>query len=407
MTNTDCAGQQIDQEIIVRSLAELFADEEGVPLIDYASTLHQLSQRDDDSFRSSEETASDGEGWNPVFPDNDNQPIIQFNDACEFWQTFKLLLSTDRKLSKSELEALKSEIRFQHQRCSSRKADNIVKTRRKSSVRRRKVYQGEIEGTTDALLSPTATTRLRVRKVSKPKDDSSDIHTASRGRSPHSHRERKGGSLPRRASSGPRRSICESNQEEMPKSPKTPNARASSRSKGRTRRLSIGKSPRRMNDSNEQTEDLVDDTPDPVTDSPKVSQLYLSTGDVEKIKQVVAARSVKPMEEKAKGSWLDTPKALLSMAMPGSSKPSSPGTKSPKADYKHQHEAVISWVRVAPANGSSILKRTTQRRVSTTTPTTTPPTHSRNNSGDLTPHARQLHTIPMGSLFSFKSGYDT
>ena len=70
---------QIDQETIVRSLAELFADEEGVPLIEYASTLHQLSQRDDDSFRSSLE---DSEGWNPVFADdNDNDQHIVFNNA--------------------------------------------------------------------------------------------------------------------------------------------------------------------------------------------------------------------------------------------------------------------------------------------------------------------------------------
>ena len=106
MIHTDGSGQHImDQETIVRSLAELFADEEGVPLIDYASTLHRLSQRDDDSFRTSSEdaTTSDGGGWNPVFPndtddDEDNNQLntpttIQiFNDAPEFWQTFQLLL---------------------------------------------------------------------------------------------------------------------------------------------------------------------------------------------------------------------------------------------------------------------------------------------------------------------------
>jgi hypothetical protein len=388
---------KLDQEKIVRSLTELFADEEGIPLIDYASTLHQLSQRDDDSFRSSEETISD-------FEDN-NQ--LGFIDAQEFWQTFTLLLSADRKLSTAEVDALKSEVRFQHQRNSK------VKPRRKSSIRRRKVYraEGEVEGTADALLSSatttTTTTRLRVRKISKSKDgDSNDSPVTSRGRSPSSSTRRN--SLPRRASSGQRQnSISDGEILKCPSTPNsTPNARASSRSKGRTRRLSIGKSPRKMYDSNnnEGTEDE-DDNPDPVPESPKIGQLYLSSVDVEKIKQAMVSRTVKVTEEKStrRGSWLDTPKALISMALPGGSKPSSP--KSPNV-YKPLDDPVISWVRVAPP-ATSILKKKVPRRSSTTSPVTTPPTHSRNNSGDLTPHAKQLHAIPMGSLYSFKSGYDT
>lgn len=389
MTNQeDDAGQQIiDQEIIVRSLTKLFVDEEGVPLIDYASTLHQLSQGDDDCFRSPEEDC------NPVSD-------FHFSDAREFWKVFRI--SDD--LSKPEIEALKSEIKFQHQR--AKKAPKT--TRRKSSVRRRKMYRAdnttsnfEMEGTMDALVSPTTTTtRLRVRKVSKlTKDEVNDGPNSSRGRSPNPK------SLPRRGSSGSRRSISaprrKESDQEIPKTPKSPKERASSRSIGRTRRLSIGKSPRKIYDSNEETEEgLVDNAPELVTESPpeKLSQVYLSSGDVEKIKQAMAVRNVKslPVEEKAKGSWLNTPKALINMAMPGSSRSSSPGTKSPRG-YKHQHDVVISWVRIAPAKSS----KKTQRRLSAT-----PPTHSRNNSGDLTPHARQLQTIPMGSLFSFKSEYD-
>jgi hypothetical protein len=393
---------KLDQEKIVRSLAELFADEEGIPLIDYASTLHQLSQRDDDSFRSSEETTSDFE---------DNNPLVGFLNAQEFWQMFALLLSADQSLSTTEVDALKSEVRYQHQRNSK------TKTRRKSSVRRRKVVraEGEVEGTADALLASatTTTTRLRVRKVSKSKDgDANDSPVTSRGRSPSSSTRRN--SLPRRASSGPRRSSISDGEilkcPSTPNAPLTPNARASSRSKGRTRRLSIGKSPRRMYDSNnnynnnEGTEDE-DDNPDPVPESPKIGQLYLSSVDVEKIKQAMVARSVKVTDEKPsrRGSWLDTPKALIGMALPGGSKPSSP--KSPNA-YKSLDDPVISWVRVAPPS-TSILRKKSPRRSSTSSPATTPPTHSRNNSGDLTPHAKQLHAIPMGSLYSFKSGYDT
>ncbi|GAX22857.1 hypothetical protein FisN_24Lh142 [Fistulifera solaris] len=387
---------KLDQERLVRSLTELFADEEGIPLIDYASTLHQLSQRDDDSFRSSEETTSDFEDSN----------ALEFMDAQEFWKTFALLLSVDRNLSTVELDALKSEVRYQHQRNSQ------TKPRRKSSIRRRKVYraEGEVEVNADALVAPvttttTTTTRLRVRKISKSKDgDSNDSPVTSRGRSPSSSTRRN--SLPRRASSRPRRNSI--SDVEILKCPSTPNARASSRSKGRTRRLSIGKSPRRMydtNKNNEGTEDE-DDNPDPVPESPKIGQLYLSSVDVEKIKQAMVARTVKVTDEKPsrRGSWLDTPKALIGMALPGGSKPSSP--KSPNA-YKPLDDPVISWVRVAPPSTSILRKKSSPRRSSTTSPAATPPTHSRNNSGDLTPHAKQLHAIPMGSLYSFKSGYDT